>query len=560
MIGNTTIEGSDITAGWLTLDSDKVLITAGIDQYKNETSSSTKSVTASGGSNGSASASASTSSSQSSSTSLQNVNSRINVGHLESDADSFTLRGAEVTANTADLNVGSLTVQSLQDTSSSSNSSKSTSVGVSNSTSSNGSSQSVNVGVNRSNGSSEAQEVGNQTQLLITDGAKSQITAKDTTLIGGLIANATKNEDGTLTDLGKLNLTTGTLTVSDLEDKSKSEQSSMGLQASSGTTTVSMSKQGHKTEGETQATLGQGNIQVGGASLSDQEQYADLNRNVNEGQITTLDQQTAGLNASASMDNRWLTEEGRNSLKNDQKKAAAEVVTGVAQVGAAVTAAVSDTGQIGNAWAMVGKGQDLAYADDGKTAAKIEAVRDGEVQAGETAQGIAGELVGTLNPDGTSQVRVTEGMNAYGAYNENTNTIYLEVSAETRGSIVNTAAHEVMHAQGANETTSTVTGYMTDLAYQVNAWANSDQIDNARSQMVFAPANAAADKELLDKNNVAFTGDAERGELEYRVLPKKEKEQAKDIADKSGQYSVEQIEELAWGSPPCVGGLGLIRP
>ncbi|EGI76233.1 hypothetical protein, partial [Hylemonella gracilis] len=38
-----------------------------------------------------------------------------------------------------------------------------------------------------------------------------------------------------------------------------------------------------------------------------------------EAQITTLDQQTAGLNASASMDNRWLTSAGRQSLQNDQK-------------------------------------------------------------------------------------------------------------------------------------------------------------------------------------------------------------------------------------------------
>jgi filamentous hemagglutinin len=110
---NTTIEGSDITANWLKLDSDNVLITAGIDQYKQETSSSTKSVSASGGTNGSASASASVSSSKSSSTSLENVNSRINVGHLESDADSFTLRGAEVTTQTADLNVGTIRSQPI---------------------------------------------------------------------------------------------------------------------------------------------------------------------------------------------------------------------------------------------------------------------------------------------------------------------------------------------------------------------------------------------------------------------------------------------------------------
>lgn len=336
---NTTIEGSDITAGWLKLDSDNVLITAGINQYKQETSSSTKSVSASGGSNGSASVSASTSSSKSSSTSLQNVNSTINVGHLESEAESFTLRGAEVVTQTADLNVGSLTVQSLQDTSSSSNSSKGFNVGVSNSTSKNGSSQSVSVGVNKSSGSSEAQEVGNQTQLLITNGANSQITARDTTLIGGLIANATQNKDGTLTDHGKLNLTTETLTVSDLKDKSESEQSGWGFQTStgrstsanadglstttryggSGSTTVSMSNEGHKTEGETQATLGLGNIKVGGADLSGQEQYASLNRDVNEAQITTLDQQTGGLNAGVTMDNRWLTSSGRDSLLNDQK-------------------------------------------------------------------------------------------------------------------------------------------------------------------------------------------------------------------------------------------------
>ncbi|WP_319946208.1 hemagglutinin repeat-containing protein, partial [Hylemonella gracilis] len=288
-------------------------MTAGIDQHKTETSSSTKSVTASGGSNGSASASASTSSSKSSSTSLQNVNSTINVGHLESDAQNFTLRGAEVTAKTADLDVGSLTVQSLQDTSESSNSSKSVSVGVSTSKDqkTGNTSKSANLGVNQSSGSSEAQEVGNQTQLLIADGANSQITARDTTLIGGLIANATQNKDGTLTDHGKLNLTTGTLTVSDLQDKSESEQSGWGFQTSTGyttdangkrlsnindgKTTVSLTEEGHRKEGETQATLGQGNIKVGGADLSTQEQYASLNRDVNEAQITTLDQQTAGL-------------------------------------------------------------------------------------------------------------------------------------------------------------------------------------------------------------------------------------------------------------------------
>ncbi|WP_269320452.1 hemagglutinin repeat-containing protein [Hylemonella gracilis] len=567
---NTTIEGSDITAGWLKLDSDKVLITAGIDQYKNETSSSTKSVTASGGSNGSASASASTSSSQSSSTSLQNVNSRINVGHLESDADSFTLRGAEVTAKTADLNVGSLTVQSLQDTSSSSNSSKSTSVGVSNSTSSKGSSQSANVGVNRSSGSSEAQEVGSQTQLLITDGANSQITAKDTTLIGGLIANATQNKDGTLTDHGKLNLTTGTLTVSDLEDKSESEQSGWGFQTSSGrsadakgnnvsyggsgSTTVSMSNEGHKKEGETQATLGLGNIKVGGADLSGQEQYASLNRNVNEAQITTLDQQTGGLNAGVTMDNRWLTSAGRDSLLNDQKNlgknsamAAAGAVADVARVGAAATSLATDPDQVLNAWNTVGKGQELAYANEGKLAGETENLRDGLTKDAQTAQDSTNGIDKFINGGDGSRVKMTDGTWAYGAVDESGKTIYVDMEGNRLKSVVNTVAHEGMHVKGAGEATATVTGYMTDLAYRANAWANSEQIDANRPAPV--TTNSAASQQLLINNKAAFLDQAERGELEYRQLHSTEAElirenAAKYAAQRGGISTDQAIAEL----------------
>lgn len=563
---NTTIEGSDITAGWLTLDSDKVLITAGIDQYKTETSSSTKSVTASGGTNGSASASASVSSSKSSSTSLENVNSRINVGHLESDADSFTLRGAEVITETADLNVGKLTIQSLQDTSEGSNSSKGYNVGVSSSQNKETSttSQSVSVGVNKSSGSSESQEVGNQTQLLITDGANSQITAKDTILIGGLIANATQNKDGTLTDHGQLNLTTGTLTVSDLQDRSESEQSGWGLQTSTGrsiqgnkdgstttrngntgTTTVSMSSDGHKKEGETQATLGQGSIKVGGSSLDGQEQYADLNRDVNEGQITTLDQQTGGLNTSLTMDNRWLTEEGRQMMEAEHKKLAADVVTGAAQVGAAVTAAVADSGQISNAWNTVGKGQDLAYANNGQLAGETENLRDGLTKDAQTAQNTTNRVDQLINGGNGERVKMTDGTWAYGAVDESGKTIYVDMAGNRLNSVVNTVAHEGMHAKGANEATATVTGYMTDLAYRANAWANSEQIDANRPKPV--ATNSAASQQLLKENNAAFLKQAEREELEYRQLHSKETQWIEDNAQafalqQGGGMSTEQAE------------------
>ncbi len=68
--------------------------------------------------------------------------------------------------------------------------------------------------------------------------------------------------------------------------------------------------------------MGQGSIKVGGTSLDDQEQYASLNRDVNQGQITTLDQQTAGLNASVSVDHKMVMDAG---------KAVAEGVVAVAE-------------------------------------------------------------------------------------------------------------------------------------------------------------------------------------------------------------------------------------
>lgn len=109
---------------------------------------------------------------------------------------------------------------------------------------------------------------------------------------------------------------------------------------------------------------------------------------------------------------------------------------------------------------------------------------------------------------------------AYGAVDESGKTIYVDMEGNRLNSVVNTVAHEGMHAKGANEATATVTGYMTDLAYQVNAWANSEQIDANRPAHV--ATNSAASQQLLMKNNAAFMEQAKQGELEYRELHDKE--------------------------------------
>src|SRR5690554_4810177 len=117
-------------------------------------------------------------------------------------------------------------------------------------------------GANFAKGDSEGAITNEQSAILIANGADSQITAKDTHLIGGMIANATwemsegadENTAPVLVDHGQLNFTTDTLTTTDLRDYSKSSQTGAGLQVSASTTTISATDEGHRMEGRTLAT------------------------------------------------------------------------------------------------------------------------------------------------------------------------------------------------------------------------------------------------------------------------------------------------------------------
>src|SRR5690606_4913902 len=145
-------------------------------------------------------------------------------------------------ADTADITTGKLTIESLQDTHTSENSSKGINVGIGAGTDSIGEPQSGSGGVNFAKGDAEGAITGEQTALLIADGANSQVTAEHTFLKGGMIANASwevpegadENAAPVLVDHGQLNFTTGTLTVEDLRDYSRSSQTGGGIQTSFG--------------------------------------------------------------------------------------------------------------------------------------------------------------------------------------------------------------------------------------------------------------------------------------------------------------------------------------
>tara|TARA_R110000824_G_scaffold106568_2_gene251787 strand:+ start:2517 stop:4832 length:2316 start_codon:yes stop_codon:yes gene_type:complete len=142
---------------------------------------------------------------------------------------------------------------------------------------------SVSVGIERADGSSDRTWTDNQTRLIGRDSVT--VHAKDTTLTGAVIANATTDANGQLVDQGNLSLTT-----------------------------VGGHYNGHDRAQTTHATLGQGQIVVAG---TEQDTVEGLNRDLENRQELTRDLDIGGLDASVTVDHRVLSKDGWNSIAND---------------------------------------------------------------------------------------------------------------------------------------------------------------------------------------------------------------------------------------------------
>ena len=203
-----------------------------------------------------------------------------------------------------------------------------------------------------------------------------------------------------------------------------------------------------------------------------------------------------------------------------------------------------------NAWKTVGKGQELAYTEDGKLAGNVEDMRDGNILDGQTLQKGLQQTANFFNPEDGQQVRITEGATntegraVYGAAHENSNMMFVDIEGNRLNSLVNTVAHEGMHLKGAGETNATATGYLTDLTYRVNAWANSGQISEHRVNPQQTPVgifDPTVHQALLAGNNELYRALDDRGELDHRQLSPDERQWAQDIAN-AGPYGVIEIE------------------
>mgnify|MGYP003134694695 FL=1 len=324
------IVGSDVAVnGNLSIDSKNVNIVAGIDTSATTSSNreSNQSLTASYGAQGlSGSGSAGYRNADSDSSSLTHRNSTISAGSLESTSETLTVAGADVAANTIDIDTDTLDVRSLQNQSSSESKTRGGNAGLG---VSNGAVSSVSAGIEMADGSSGRTWTDNQTRIIGRDSVT--VNAKDTTLAGAVIANATTDANGQLVDQGNLSMTTDTLTVTDLNDTDRSENRGINLGVTvnlsgeprndeqlsgpqTGQTTVGGHYYGHDRAQTTHATIGQGQIVVAG---KEQDTVEGLNRDLESSQKLTRDQAIGGLNASVTVDHRLLSSEGRDSIVND---------------------------------------------------------------------------------------------------------------------------------------------------------------------------------------------------------------------------------------------------
>lgn len=324
---DVNIQGSRVSAtGITTFDGTKDLnVTAGTEHGQQDTSSKTNSQSISYTYGGGGSASMGKQTSKSQSESLTHVNSQVDLNRVSGSINKLNIQGGEVSiADRGDLKVNEIHVESLQDTASGTSSSKGGSIGGGYGSGS----KNITASYNQGKGNSDSAWVNNTSQLLIgnaqNDADLDAMGVKSITNIGGVIANATKNEDGSLSDHGKLNYS-GELDLEDIQDYKNNSSSGFNISgnvgipqggtkkastAPKGSTTIGLQSSGQETEQLAKATMGQGTV----IHATD-----TINRDINSTQEITHDQTTGMLNGSVTIDHRLLTEGGRAEIIQQQK-------------------------------------------------------------------------------------------------------------------------------------------------------------------------------------------------------------------------------------------------
>ncbi len=239
-------------------------------------------------------------------------------------AKDTNLFGANLLASNVNMDVGgNLLLKSRQNLSESDSYNIGMSLGISgDSSGANGGS----VGFNLGNGYSNRAWVDQVSSIIGTNSVNINVD-NNTNIVGAVIAN--KDKDGN--DLGNLNLSTASLTYSDLKNFSVSESNQLGLNlqvgknpnnpTANGNLAINLSMQGSESSSDTKATIGQGNITVGG-NLNDETKLAGLNRDIANTEQNKKTVVTSDFDASLKIDLRLIAAAGNLAIGNTDKAAA----------------------------------------------------------------------------------------------------------------------------------------------------------------------------------------------------------------------------------------------
>ena len=502
---DVNIQGSRLSAsGTTTFDGTKDLnVTAGTEHGKQDSSSKTNSQSVSYTYGGGGSASVGKQTSKSQSESLTHVNSQVALNQVAGSLNKLNIQGGEVSiADRGNLQVKEIHVESLQDTASSSNSSKGGNIGAG--FGSNGKASNISVGYNQSKGGSNSAWVNDTSKLLIgnlkNDADLDAMGVQKVTNIGGVIANASKNEDGTLTDHGKLNYS-GELDLKDIQDHNNNSSSGFNVSTTigkttqekdgqkskypNGSTTIGLNSSGQETEQLTKATMGQGTVKNTADST---------NRDINNTQEITRDQTTGMLDGSVTVDHRLLSESGRAEIIQQQKNLPQNVeiigkmtAAGVTSLGVATAALASGDQNLKQAYdTVMNPARTFDFVQKHPEAATIiEQFKNGDYDGILATKGSIQLLAQALGQDvDVLTTSITSFLGIKGAFDHQTNTVVLDVTNGNRSTIVDTFGHEIAHGQGIkNETSADLIGKTVDWAFSSGIKSNQDTIDQYKVQL-----------------------------------------------------------------------------
>lgn len=347
-----------------------------------------------------------------------------------------------------------------------------------------------------------------------------RIRANDTTLVGGLIANATRDDNGALVDRGNLDMQTETLTVQHLHDvdRSRTVGGSLGVSVSSvpasqakgtesnglppqqdknktpapvphNTLTAGATYLGHDKVQATHATLGLGHIVVGGTTLTDDNAVhpglGDLNRDLNLAQEITKDNDVGGLNFVTTIDLRLFSDSGLDDLLQEQKNAAGTIEKGVL-AGSSTLISVFDKGDTSGG-TLAANAYDISQKNAQLTV-DTEAVIEGDavnlVNISITLNALNDDLHNGIDRPDTNvylavDLKDDNGNRVAGLFNKaDQSSIFIDASHMS--DVVNTLIHENYHQGDGSEWAASAIGYLGEAAFNLGSWVNNDALARYR--------------------------------------------------------------------------------